>query len=315
MRPRLFAAVEGVMTGTRNMRSAVAVVLLLAVLVGCGQMPEAAPTTAPDTTPPVEESAATPGTPAPAELTLGVLAERVNAAWPTVLSYRVTFTGSTVAMPAAPGTPVARLLATPGATPMATPGATPVARSREMFVSVREVIVPDRQRQVVTGLGPDDHEAVAIGDELFIRGPLVERIAPGTPPDVWIEIAMAAVPEGAAISHMLGGLPQLPGAPLASLPERLLPQVVREIETVEHDGRECHVFGAADTVQATGMRVDYTIAIDDRDIPCFIETSAGGVTQGRDEYSDIDISFSIAPPGGATPVSVPPALATPLSHD
>jgi hypothetical protein len=63
------------------------------------------------------------------------------------------------------------------------------------------------------------------------------------------------------------------------------------------------------------MRVDYTIAIDDGDIPCFIETSAGGVTQGRDEYSDIDGSFTIEPPVAATPVSVPPALATPLPHD
>jgi hypothetical protein len=114
---------------------------------------------------------------------------------------------------------------------------------------------------------------------------------------------------------MLGGLPQLPGAPLASLPERLLPQIVREINTVEHNGRECRVYGAADTVQATGMRVDYTIAIDDRDIPCFIETGVGGVPQGRDEYTDIDDSIAIEPPVAATPVSVPPALATPLAHD
>jgi hypothetical protein len=39
------------------------------------------------------------------------------------------------------------------------------------------------------------------------------------------------------------------------------------------------------------------------------------VTQGRDEYSDIDGSFAIEPPIAATPVSVPPALATPLAHD
>ena len=84
---------------------------------------------------------------------------------------------------------------------------------------------------------------------------------------------------------------------------------------VEHDGRECRVYGAADTVPATGTRVDYTIAVDDRDIPCFIETGVGGVTQGRDEYSDIDGPLTIEPPTAATPVSVPPALATPLAHD
>jgi hypothetical protein len=117
------------------------------------------------------------------------------------------------------------------------------------------------------------------------------------------------------LSRLLGGLPEVPGAPLATLPQRLLPQVIREMDTVEFDGRECRVYGAADTVQATGMRVDYTIAVDDRDLPCFIETGTGGVTQGRDEYSDIDGSFTVEPPAAATPVSVPAALATPLAHD
>jgi hypothetical protein len=117
------------------------------------------------------------------------------------------------------------------------------------------------------------------------------------------------------LSRLLGGLPETPAAPLASLPERLLPQLIREMGAVEHDGRECRVYGAADTVPATGMRVDYTIAVDDRDIPCFIETGAGGVVQGRDEYTDIDASLTIEPPPAATPVSVPPVLATPLAHD
>ena len=303
------------MTRPWNKRAVVVAFAALVVLAGCGPMPASTPTAAPDTTPLTEETTATPGTPAPDELTLGDLAQRVVAAWPSVRSHRVTFTGSTTVMSAALGTPVAQPLSTPGATPIATPGATPLARARETFVLVREVVLPDRQRQELSGLGPRDHEAIAVGNELFVRGPLVEEIASGTPPDVWIEIDPATIPEGAVISQMLGGLPRLAGAPLASLPERLLPQVVREIESVEHDGRECQVYGAADTVQATGMRVDYTIAIDDRDIPCFIETGAGGVTHGRDEYTDIDASLTIESPAAATPVTIPPALATPLAHD
>jgi hypothetical protein len=278
-------------------------------------MPEPAPTTAPEMTPPAEESIATPGTPASAQLTLGELAERVNAAWPTVGSYRITFTGSTLSLPTGLGTPVARPLATPVATPVAAAGATPVARPRETFVSMREVVLPDRQRQDVRGLGEHDHEAIAVGDRLYVRGPLIEQIAPGTPDDAWIVVEPSTVPEGSMLSQQLGGLPGIPAAPLASLPARLLPQLIREMGVVEHDGRDCHVFGAADTVPATGMRVDYTIAVDDRDIPCFIETSTGGVTQGRADYSDIDGSFTIEPPVAATPVSVPPELATPLAHD
>jgi hypothetical protein len=303
------------MTGTRILPSVIKIVVLLAVLAGCGPMPEATPTTTPETAPPVEESVATPGTPASAEMTLGELAERVNAAWPAVNSYRITFTGSTVATSTALGTPVARPLATPRAAPEATPGATPVARPRGTFVSMREVVLPDRQRQEVRGLGQNDHEAIAVGDRLYVRGPLVEQIAPGTPEDVWIVVDPSTLPEGSMLSRLLGGLPEVPAAPLAGLPQRLLPQVIREMGTVEQEGRECRVYGAADTVSATGMRVDYTIAVDDRDIPCFIETSAGGVTQGRDEYSEIGDSFTIEPPPAATPVSVPPALATPLAHD
>jgi hypothetical protein len=315
MCPPLFAELEGVMTRTRSVPSIIAIVVLLAVLAGCGPMPETSPTSTLVTTPPIKESAATPGIPASTELTLGALAERVDAAWPTVRSYRITFTGSTSAMPTGLGTPVARPLATPGAMPVATPGATPVARPREAFVSIREVVLPDRQRQEVSGLGENDHEAIAITDRLYVRGPVVEQIAPGTPEDVWIVVDPSTVSEGSMLSRLLGGLPEIPAAPLASLPERLLPQVIREMGTVEHDGRECRVYGAADTVPATGMRVDYTIAVDGRDVPCFIETGAGGVTQGRDEYSDINESITIEPPPAATPVSVPPALATPLPHD
>jgi hypothetical protein len=315
MRPRRFAVAEGVMKKMRGVSPVIVAVVLLPILAGCGPMPEATPTTTPETAPPSEERVATRGTPATAELTLGELAERVDAAWPAVRSYRITFTGSTSGMATGLGTPVARPLATPGATPLATPGATPVARPRGTFVSIREVIVPDRQRQDVRGLGANDHEAIAIGDRLYVRGPLVEQIAPGTPEDVWIVVDPSTLPEGSMLSRLLGGLPEVPGAPLATLPQRLLPQVIREMDTVEFDGRECRVYGAADTVQATGMRVDYTIAVDDRDLPCFIETGTGGVTQGRDEYSDIDGSFTVEPPAAATPVSVPAALATPLAHD
>jgi hypothetical protein len=303
------------MTRTRSVSSACAVIVLFSLLAGCGPMPETSPTPVPETTRAVEESVATPGTPASAELTLGDLAERVNVAWPTIRSYRITFTGSTLAMPTGLGTPVARPLATPAGTPMAAPGATPVARPREAFVSIREVVLPDRQRQDVRGLGESDHEAIAIGNRLFVRGPLVMQIAPGTPVDAWIVVDPSSLPERSMLSRLLGGLPEIPPAPLASLPERLLPQLIREMGVVEHDGRECHIFGAADTVPATGMRVDYTIAVDDRDIPCFIETSTGGATQGRAEYSDIDGSFMIEPRGAATPVSIPPELATPLAHD
>ena len=87
---------------------------VLAFLVGCGSMPETAPTptTIPATLAPGGNEA-TPGTPETTALTFGDLADRVALAWPMVQSYRVTFTG------AAPGIPVA------AATPVTPPAATP----------------------------------------------------------------------------------------------------------------------------------------------------------------------------------------------
>ena len=290
------------------LKSAAFTLVVLAVLAGCGPMPETASTATPvptTTAPAVVQ--ATPGTPEGEALTFGDLADRVSAAWPGVQSYRITFFGAAPSSPTGNGTPVARDLATPGATP--------VARERAAYTTVREIELPDRQHQTVTGLGADDHEAIAIGNHLYLRGPVVERIAPAVSSDTWIELDPTALPEGALLLNLLGGLPEPPGAPLATLPDRLRAQEVRELDSVEHDGRQCEVFAAADTVPATGMRVDYTIAIDESDVPCFIETGAGGVTQGRDEYSDIGASFDIEPPDAATPVSIPPALATPIAHD
>lgn len=285
---------------------------MLAFLAGCGPMPESTPTAAPPTAPAApadatpDDPASTPATAVADELTLGDLAMRVDAAWSEVTAFRITFTGATVSPPTTLGSPIARAGATPEGTPL--------ARSRESFVSIREVVLPDRQRQELTGLGDIDHEAIAIEDRLFLRGPLVDQIAPGTDAGVWIAIDPSTLPDGARLTQLLGGLPEAPEAPLASLPERLWPQTVRDLGTVEFDNRQCQVYGAADTVQATGMRVDYTIAIDDRGIPCFIETGTGGVTQGRDEYTRIDESFAIEPPA-ATPVSIPPALASPVARD
>ena len=286
---------------------AFALLSLIVILVGCGQLPAAEPTVMPSVTPSASAGTAAAGTPAQTGLTLGDLAARVNAAWPTVRAYRITFTGPVLAQ--------ARGAATPLAGTDATPAATPLAQAQRALVSMREVVLPDLQRQEVTGLGAYDHEAVAAGGTLYLRGALVELIAPGTPQGTWVAIDAAAIPARSALSTLLGGLPQLPGSPLAAIPERLWPQTLRDLGITEFDGRDCHVYGAANTVTQTGMRVDYEIAIDDRDLPCFVDTIAGGASQGRDDYTAIDAELAIAPPAAATPVAVPATLATPSAHD
>ena len=80
------------------MRRTITLCSLVLILAGCGQMPAAEPTAPPTSAPAVATPAASP---VPAELTLGDLAARVNAAWPTVRSYRITFTGLAPAQAAA----------------------------------------------------------------------------------------------------------------------------------------------------------------------------------------------------------------------
>lgn len=212
---------------------------------------------------------------------------------------------------------VPAVAASPAASTSATPvsAATPIAAARATYAATREVILPDRQRLEVTGLGPQDFEAISDSSGIYLRGPAAAQVAANAAPDAWLRLDPAAVPPGSVMTMLLGGMPALPAAPLASLPERLLPQELRELGSAEFDGRTCQVYGAADTVPATGTRVDYTIAVDAESIPCFIETKTGTTVQGRDEYQDINAVTGIASPAQATPVSVPAALASPAVHD
>jgi len=242
-------------------------------------------------------------------LTLGDLSVRITNAWGDLSAYRITSMGASVMASAPPGSS-----STPVGHASATPGTTPVARERETFTFMREVLLPDRQRQVVSGFGANDHEAIMSGDRLFVRGPVVAQIAPDAPVDTWISVDQTLIPDGSVFSQLLGGLPQAPSAPLSALPQRLWPQQVRDLGIVRVNGRDCQVWGAADTAQATGMRLDYSIAVDADNLPCFIETSAGGAVQGYDEYEILD-SLTIEAPAAATPVSILPGLATPAARD
>jgi hypothetical protein len=301
------------MIHVRPLRGALTLALVAVAIAGCGQMPAPTPTVVPATSPAVPSGTATAATATPGALTLGELAARIAGAWPAVTSYQEVFSSQALAAPASPATPAA----TPEATPVAraTPGATPVARTKETFVFSREVALPGRQRQQMSGTAQNDHEAIAVDGRLYIRGPLASQIAPGTAPDTWLEIDPRAVPANSVLSSLLGGLPQQPSPPLAVVPQRLWPQELRDLGSVEFDHRQCRIFGAVDTVPATGMRVDYSIAVDERNIPCFVETTAGGALQGRTEYRAIDGAFAITAPARATPVSVPAALATPVPRD
>ena len=68
---------------------------------------------------------------------------------------------------------------------------------------------------------------------------------------------------------------------------------------------------AARSSDSPASTIAGSLAVRNRLAPVLL---AGGVIQGRAEYSEIDGSFTIEPPVAATPVSVPARLATPLAR-
>ncbi len=290
------------MPGRRIAR--VAALVLPLALAGCGAMPEATPTPAPPVvqTPPADVG--TPVATAAAKLTLGELADRVDAAWANVESYRL------VSVVTAPPNPVA----SPVVAAEATPGATPVADTGQVVAS-RDVILPDIQHMTVTGWGDNDFEAISDGETIYLRGPVAQQFDPAASPDTWLLLRASDVPVETQAANIIGGLPAIPMPPLAGIDERLEPQEVTDLGPMEVGGRTCQTYGTADTKLTTGQRVDNIIGIDDNDLPCFIETRSGTTVLGHQEYSLFNEVPAVEVPAAATPVAVPGVLATPVHHD
>jgi len=294
-------------TGRRSGAATAGLALALPLLLAaCGGGDEA-PTPAPATEPPAATTeAGTPaadgigpggGTPAasPAAgaVTLGDLVARVDAAWAGAGSYRAVFS------PLAAG-------ATPAATPLATPatGATGIE-------SLREVVLPDRQRQEVRRGGEVTSEAIAVADRAWVRGELARAFRPDAPADAWVEVDPAAVDVESDAGRFVAALVAPTASPLAGIPERLRPQEVRPLGPVDVGDRTCEAYGAADTTEIGG-RIDYTIALGPDDLPCFIETRSG-TGGGRTTYEAYGEPLTIEPPATALPAATPIPGATPAT--
>ena len=98
------------------MRIALGVVPLIVLclsLTACGQEPPPAQpqATTPSVSPTPAASTAAAGTASTTQITLGDLAARIEAAWPSLHSYRSSFTGATVISLNPPASPTAQLVA------------------------------------------------------------------------------------------------------------------------------------------------------------------------------------------------------------
>ena len=286
-------------------------------LAGCGQRElNVPPTAAISVTVESTETSASPQAPSPlatpdsTSVTFGGLADRITAAWADVRTYQAEFRSESPTRPSLPptGTTDAATPVGPGADGLATPlAAAP-------FVARREVVMPDKQRQTLTGAGDDDHEAIIDGDTIYLRGPFAGALVPGTANTTWLSIPRSDLTPESDVSRVLSGLSAPPVSPLAGLREGLRPQELRELGPVEIEGRSCIAYGGADTT-AIGTRQDITIAVDAAGLPCSIETRVGIDLVSQVVYSAFNQPLTIETPSAATPVASLSPAATPVGRD
>lgn len=288
-------------------RAALACMLILPLLLAaCGDEEEpATPTAAAATTtssdrapgggggsPAAGSAVASPG----GALTLGDLADRIDAAWGGVRSFRSVFLTDN---PSLLASPVA------AASPLASPGAT-----GQMEI-IREVVLPDRQRQIKRINGIEVAEAIVIGDRAYVRGEDARELQGDVDDDTWVAIDLAGLGAFAASDPLLARLAAPIASPTTNIPDNLRPQELRPLGPVAVGDRTCQAYAAAATTDLGG-RIDLTIAVDDADLPCFVE-SRSGTAGGRETFEAFDLPLTIEPP--ATSVAAASPVGTPAGTD
>lgn len=258
-----------VVTGRARLRRAIALCLATSVLLAaCGSDNDAPNPTA--TTNPAESTRV--ASPAGAPL-VGQLADRIAAAWSDIASYRTTT--NTLSRVPMPGSPVAA------------PAETRI---------VEEVIVPDRRRRVVTVNGEVRSELIVVDGEIYGRGPEL----PGLPesvadPENWVLIDPAELGDESQFRPFYETFATIPPAPYSDLTDQERGREARPVGTIPSEGRECDAYEIADTT-LTGDRFEIRLSLDEQDLPCSIETIAGGTTTTTTFVYDIDLDIE-APEG------------------
>ena len=215
---------------------------------------------------PTRQDAATLG---PNEVTLGVVADRIAAAWPHVQSYR-----EEVGTVSTAGTPI--------------PGAPTV---------VREVVMPEGKRFLLTQGGRTT-------EVLFVNGTLFRRDGDGP----WTAVDLASIPTNDAFYEIYEQMQRPVTPPYAGLSARQRERVGEVGDLVTIDGRQCQSF-QFQQVTESGERLDITITLDETGLPCTVETDIGGsVTRSTFAYNvpiTIDPPAGVVASPVASPVATP----------
>jgi hypothetical protein len=146
--------------------------------------------------------------------TVGELADRVAAAWPSVTSYRsVTTQGSTDEPP--PALPVPPELATP--VPLGS-----VPESSQSYID--EVVLPDRRHQLVSQ-GGQISEFIAVNGRVYVRGRFSQvTIRPDLEATTWVDLDPSRISPDSPIGFFIAGFADPTAPAFASPLGDLLPE-------------------------------------------------------------------------------------------
>ncbi len=238
-------------------------------------------------------SAPAVGTPAAgAPRTVGELADRVNAAWAGVRTYRAVQTfGAADPITASP--------------PAAAAGVVTAEARGAVSGTTEEGIVPDRRHHVTRVDDVVVSEAIAVAGRVWVRGTLARFVRPDVDDQTWVVVDPAALDRSTQPSAAFVALAAPVGSPYAALAPDLRAQALRPLGPVVVGGTTCQRYGATSTTQ-TGERVDVVVALGPDDLVCSVETRAGGTINVL-TYVAYNEPVVIEPPADAVPAGTPTA--------
>jgi hypothetical protein len=257
--------------------------LLAACLIGialsaCGgdDKPDPTATAGAQSTVAVTGDPTTSATLGPNEVTAGLIADRIGAAWANVTSYRS----------------ITRILPVTG-TPVATPAVELAGRAE------RHVILPDQKRIVITDQG-------ATTEIVLSAGVLSKRITPREgEPGPWQTINPADVDPNDPFSRTYETILAPESPPYSGLSGRQRDRIGTDQGTTVVNGRECTGYLFPEVTE-TGERIQVIVYLDSADLPCRIETRAG-LTISQTDYVFNEETEIATPVAAASPIPSPEA--------
>lgn len=264
-------------------------IVLVFALAACGGGGDSSPT---PTILPTESAQQPVSTPLPGQITVGMLADRIAAAWPMVTTIRQT---NVTSFDSASAT----------ASPQASPQASPTA-SNSLEV-VTEVDASGSKRITVYALDIFLSQLISIRGQVWALGyqawSIPESAVGPAFGDGWSEIDTSAGSGDASFNQLILNLLSNYPVVYSGLSDSARARVVEPMGEQTIAGRTCSVYRIPSTTE-TGQAYDTLLSLDESGLPCSIDTI--GLGQTNSNVYEFNVPIEITPPS-ATPTSSPVA--------